>query len=274
MTMARYYDYPYFDLIKENIPELDIGLNAWSLVLNHVSDGYQYFKFYLDVLEREEHAQALHIDMVFTKSLHILINDFYDSLDEELNEEISKFFVERFKTGKVDTKNLMSALDDITSNSINFAYSEIGENIYNPNAFKYMVSDMIILLLGLLCYKNNVLLSIGAAAFHVFSRNYNELLYVRNIDFNKLLERKISEQNKRKAKNRWSKHNEIRSVKKQKYLRIMREKGFTTFSETADYIKLKFENKESTEYKNTKKKPLSHATIERWLSQANKGDFS
>ena len=43
----------------------------------------------------------------------------------------------------------------------------------------------------------------------------------------------------------------------------MDEQNFTTFAETAEYIKQNIE---------TDKKP-SYETIKRWLSQASKGDF-
>ena len=60
-----------------------------------------------------------------------------------------------------------------------------------------------------------------------------------------------------------SKHNQTRPEKKKQYLQIMDEQNFTTFAETAEYIKQNIE---------TDKKP-SYDTIKRWLSQASKGDF-
>ena len=75
---------------------------------------------------------------------------------------------------------------------------------------------------------------------------------------------KLSRSNKSKAHKRWSKHNKERAEKKKQYLEIMRTKGFSTFADTAEYIKQNIE---------TDKKP-SYDTIKRWLSQANKGDFS
>ncbi len=70
--------------------------------------------------------------------------------------------------------------------------------------------------------------------------------------------------NKDKADKRWSKHNQTRPKKKKQYLQIMDEHNFTTFAETATYIKQHIE---------TGKKP-SYRTIEIWLSQASRGDFS
>ena len=73
-----------------------------------------------------------------------------------------------------------------------------------------------------------------------------------------------SNMGKKAADKRWSKHNQTRPEKKKQYLQIMDEQNFTTFTETAEYIKQNIE---------TGKKP-SFDTIKRWLSQASKGDFS
>ncbi|WAI88591.1 hypothetical protein SC65A3_02067 [Psychrobacter sp. SC65A.3] len=93
---------------------------------------------------------------------------------------------------------------------------------------------------------------------YVFGAGTNEVR--GDNDFQK----KLSKSNKTKANKRWSKHNQTRPEKKKLYLEIMDQQNFTTFAETAEYIKQHIE---------TDKKP-SYDTIKRWLSQANKGDFS
>lgn len=75
---------------------------------------------------------------------------------------------------------------------------------------------------------------------------------------------KLSFKGREKANTRWGKHNQERTEKKRRYLKIMRDNRFTTFADTATYIKQHVE-KDS--------KP-SHDTVKRWLSEANKGDFS
>ena len=95
-------------------------------------------------------------------------------------------------------------------------------------------------------------------AGYVFGAGTNEVR--GDNDFQK----KLSKSNKSKANKRWSKHNQTRPEKKKRYLQIMDEQNFTTFAETAEYIKQNIE---------TDKKP-SYDTIKRWLSQASKGDFS
>lgn len=56
----------------------------------------------------------------------------------------------------------------------------------------------------------------------------------------------------------------LRQQKKKEYLQIMIEKGFTSYADTATYIK---------QYVDTDKTP-SYRTVYQWLSQADKGDFS
>ena len=77
-------------------------------------------------------------------------------------------------------------------------------------------------------------------------------------------QKKLSKSNKTKANKRWSKHNQTRPEKKKQYLEIMDQENFTTFAETAEYIKQHIE----------KDKTPSYDTIKRWLSQASQGDFS
>lgn len=95
-------------------------------------------------------------------------------------------------------------------------------------------------------------------AGYVFGAGTNEVS--GDNDFQK----KLSKSNKSKAKTRWLKHNQTRPEKKKQYLQIMDEQNFTTFAETAEYIKQNIE---------TGKKP-SYDSIKRWLSEARKGDFS
>ncbi|WP_198335770.1 hypothetical protein [Psychrobacter celer] len=56
----------------------------------------------------------------------------------------------------------------------------------------------------------------------------------------------------------------FRQRKKKQYLQIMEEKSFTSYAKTAEYIKLNIDTDESPTYR----------TVEKWLSEADKGDFS
>lgn len=254
----------YYKIIKDNIPEMSIGFNAWSLVISYVSDSFQYHKLYLGTIDKLEKNHKENVEIIFTKSLNMLINDFYDGLDDDLDDEINKALIDLMQSGTPSGKKIAILLHDITSNSVIYAFDELEKNIPEPYALKYMVQDMIILLFGLLCFKNDVLIPTGSAALNIFSKGYNKLLYIGDADFDWLIESKISTQNKEKANNRWSKHNQTRPEKKKQYLEIMDQHNFTTFAETAEYIKQNIE---------TDKTP-SYDTIKRWLSQASKDDFS
>ena len=256
-------DSSYHTIIKENMPEIDIGVNAWFLVLAHASDSWQYHKIYANMLDLVDKKDREHIEIVFYNSLSMLVNDFYDDL-EDLNRNINDTLIEFVKTRTPDREKIISLMNGMTSRSIEYAFDNLGKDIPRNNSFRYIVSDMLTMLLGLLCYRNNILIPVGSAALSIFSKNYNRLVYVADVDFDSIINAKISLQNKEKAKNRWSKHNQTRPEKKKQYLETMDQQNFSTFAETAEYIKQNIE---------TDKTP-SYDTIKRWLSQASKGDFS
>lgn len=253
----------YYTIIKENMPEVDIGVNAWFLVLAHASDSWQYHKIYESMLNLVDEKSREHIEIVFYDSLSMLANDFYDDL-ENLDSNIEGTLIELVKTRPPDREKIISLMHGMTGNSMEYAFSKLGKDIPKNSSFQYFISDMLTMLLGLLCYRNNMLIPVGSAALSIFSKNYNRLVYVADMDFDSIIDTKISLQNKEKAKSRWSKHNETRPEKKKQYLDIMDQQNFTTFAETAEYIKQHIE---------TDKKP-SYDTIKRWLSQASKGNFS
>lgn len=68
-----------------------------------------------------------------------------------------------------------------------------------------------------------------------------------------------------KAANKGAQNKRLfRQKKKEQYLQIMEEKSFTSYAKTAEYIKLNIDTDESPTYR----------TVEKWLSEADKGDFS
>ena len=93
---------------------------------------------------------------------------------------------------------------------------------------------------------------------------YGGAITNEQFDPSEYIESELSARNKGKANKRWSKHNQLRPKKKKQYLEIMDKQNFTTFAETATYIKQHIE---------TGKKP-SYRTVELWLRQASRGDFS
>lgn len=78
------------------------------------------------------------------------------------------------------------------------------------------------------------------------------------------VEDELSARNKRASEARWQPHREERAKRKKQYLKIMKEQGFSTYSDAATYIK---------QHIDTDNKP-SHPTVSRLLSEADKGDFS
>lgn len=84
------------------------------------------------------------------------------------------------------------------------------------------------------------------------------------IDLDKHITTEISDRNKKASDARWQVHREEKKKRKKKYLKIMKELGFSTYTDAATYIKQNID---------TGSMP-SFNTICRLLSEADKGDFS
>ena len=85
-----------------------------------------------------------------------------------------------------------------------------------------------------------------------------------SFDPSEYVENELSDRNRKASDARWQQHREEKKERKEKYLKIMKDKGFSTYSDAATYIK---------QHVDTDKKP-SFSTVCRLLSQADKGDFS
>ena len=83
-------------------------------------------------------------------------------------------------------------------------------------------------------------------------------------NFDSYIKDEISARGKKASDARWQPHREERKERKKKYLKIMKEQGFSTYTDAATYIK---------QHIDTDNKP-SHPTVSRLLSEADKGDFS
>ena len=125
--------------------------------------------------------------------------------------------------------------------------------------------------LRIIMYKSLSCLSYELGFYYVSCKHHEVaiLIYggaISDVSFDEVsyVEAVASNIGRKAAGVRWSKHNQTRPEKKKQYLQIMDEQNFTTFAETATYIKQHIE---------TGKKP-SYRTIELWLSQASKDDFS
>ena len=104
-----------------------------------------------------------------------------------------------------------------------------------------------------------------AFMFHDLKERQISDLRIKKPSHNKdIISQYIKKQNSENAQSRWKEHNKNRPEKKRQYLQIMRDKGFTTYSDTATYIKQEIETGQTPTYD----------TVCRWLSQADKGDFT
>ena len=97
-----------------------------------------------------------------------------------------------------------------------------------------------------------------------FCKDCQSQIMFKNIEFIDEHKKKLSDNNRKAANKRWQPRREEKKKRKEQYLQIMKEKGFSTYTDAAAYIK---------QYVDTDKKP-SFNTVCRLLSAADKGDFS
>ena len=99
--------------------------------------------------------------------------------------------------------------------------------------------------------------SVATLIYGIAIRNKKE-------DFDSYIKEEISNRNRKASDARWQPHREKKKERKEKYLKIMKDKGFSTYTDAATYIKLHID---------TGKSP-SFNTVFSLLSEADKGDFS
>ncbi|WLP93336.1 hypothetical protein [Psychrobacter sp. M13] len=131
---------------------------------------------------------------------------------------------------------------------------------------KYMIEELIRIYL----YKDLSLLAFELNAFDVALtyHDYAVVLYsggVVQIDYESknYLQREISAKSKKAINKRWDKNNQDRPDRKKKYLKIMREKNFSSAAKAAEYIVI-----------NDNEEKLAYSTILRDLRVAVRGNFS
>lgn len=183
-------------------------------------------------------------------TIHPYVKDYFDTNIDDM--DFSSYEASNTSLGNITTNILLKAIDD--------GLDKLGSRKQgDTDSYMFMVVMM---------------LAMRQAAITAFDRShyctamgfYKRLIEALNLTADVCIheKNKLSFEGKEKAKTRWGKHNQERSEKKRQYLEIMRDNRFTTFADTATYIKQHVE---------TGSKP-SHDTIKRWLSEANKGDFS
>lgn len=191
----------------------------------------------------------------------------YYSLINNIEIDIKKCI--KSNLDKIDFASYKDALKDINQIILDFVLNVRDNELYEIENKKpelgvgFHASHMIFLReMALVAFKNSHYSL--ALELHLRCKELVSVIVETDKIAPKFLEYKMSTNNKKKADNRWSKHNQTRPEKKKQYLQIMDEQNLTTFTETAEYIKQHIE---------TDKKP-SYDTIKRWLSQASQGDFS
>ena len=104
-----------------------------------------------------------------------------------------------------------------------------------------------------------------ALMYHDFAMTtYSGGIIEVSYDSGNYLKSEISKKNTEVANIGAKPKQDLRKKKKIEYLAIMKEKGFTSYADTATYIK---------QFVDTDRTP-SYRTVYQWLSQADKGNFS
>lgn len=188
-------------------------------------------------------------------------NDFDGSIDCEcdydcecsLNDFSMHAFMNVFKSFDVDIYNNLF-LDEIFE-----GYTKQEQDRLIPSAYEILRITLFkrlaflayeIGLYDVSCRMHEIAILIFGGATSSVSSNY--------------IENQLSTRNKKASYARWQPHREERKERKKKYLKIMKEQGFSTYTDAATYIK---------QHIDTDNKP-SHPTVSRLLSEADKGDFS
>ena len=170
---------------------------------------------------------------------------------------------------------VMSAFKNIARNFVLYADDN---DLVNEILDRYVIEEKNRLLdcnlteiLRIILYRCLSCLAYDLGFYHVSCKHHELAILIyggalTNASFDDIsyMETVVSTIGKKAADKRWLKHNQTRPEKKKQYLQIMDQQNFTTFAETAEYIKQNIE---------TGKKP-SYDSIKRWLSEARKGDFS
>ncbi|OXL24648.1 hypothetical protein [Psychrobacter sp. DAB_AL32B] len=168
------------------------------------------------------------------------------------------------------TENLFAKIDEDIDTEIHEYHNF--QKILAPysgaelDRLKHMIEELIRIYL----YKDLSLLAFDLDAFDVALtyHDYAIVLYsgaVVQIDYESknYLQREISAKSKKAVNKRWEENNQDRPNRKNKYLKIMREKNFPSAAKAAEHI-----------YINENEKNLAYSTILRYLRAAVKGDFS
>lgn len=240
-------------------PSIDQFLNS---ILDDKNCNEAQSAINISFLEQQEAVMSRYV-ADFDFDFDIDVSNYQCSCDGDcerqcvVNAAVNYNFKQIVKQFEIDTDNNIEQLNYVTDE-----YTE--EDFMRIREVAYDVSHILL-------YRE-----LGRWAFYhgayETGMNYNNvaaLLYGGAIkdkqqDFDSYVKNEISARGKKASEARWQVHREKRKENKKKYLKIMKEQGFSTYNDAATYIKL---------HVDTGKTP-SFNTVCRLLSEADKGDFS
>ena len=186
-----------------------------------------------------------------------LVNYIESNVIEYFDDNIDEIDFSSYETSFT---GLNSLSNNIYQSALEYKIDELGSiGKGDKKSLTFQVIKMI-------AARKSAIIALEKSHYYTAMEFYKRLIEILNVTVSVNIYDRSSKamKGRQKASKRWSKHNQTRPEKKKQYLEIMDQENFTTFAETAEYIKQHIE---------TDKKP-SYDTIKRWLSQASKGDFS
>ncbi len=255
----------------EKILSVPTNLNIAESLLQHST---------CSVLEKTNNITFLgHIQQKTISYCKKNFNFDFDSNDIENHPLSSEHLDECIATGEIELiyrrhryiENALSQLfSDFINNSESYAPFRVTTSFFQESEIDRLNSN-VESIVEVYLYKTISLIAYHldvydvALMYHDFlMTTYSGGIIEVSYDSGSYFKSEISKKNT-KAANTGAKDKRLfRQKKKEQYLQIMKEKSFTSYAKTADYIKLKIDIDESPTYR----------TVEKWLSEADKGDFS
>lgn len=209
----------------------------------------------------------------FLRKIEEAVNDYMNSLKmnfESINEleavdcncDLNDVFMPTF----INIARDFESDPNLKTSLINSALEE-----YSIEERNRLLDFNLLEITRIMMYKSLAYLSFNLGLYEISFKHHEAAILIfggltSKIHFDErgYIEEVVSSIGKKGAEARWSKHNQTRPEKKRKYLEIMDQHNFTTYSKTAEYIKQNIETGKTPTYE----------TIKRWLGEAGRGDFS
>ncbi|MBH0007386.1 hypothetical protein [Psychrobacter sp. SWN149] len=242
VTMKLNLRYPINEIVAWSIFGDTTSLEPNTLLYSNYSEGIvkniSINKAHIELMNNIEQD----IKQYISKNIHNVDFSTVDSADEGINDLLDDFLPKKHKE---------LALLSFEKNSIFKGY---------PIWWASLV----------IAYREMAIFAFSNENYYVaiqlseFCRECQAQMVFKNVVFIDQYKKKFSGMNKKASDTRWQPHREEKKKRKKKYLKIMKDKEFSTYTDAATYIK---------QYIDTDKKP-SFPTVFRLLSEADKGNFS